>query len=120
MPSRVESRTAYSSGSKEGLLSIVVPVFNEEEVLPAFHRRLVDVVDKLAMETEILYVNDGSTDDSIGILQSLRGSDPRISIIDLSRNFGKEYALTAGCDYAQGEAAVLIDADLRQRNVFEP
>jgi glycosyltransferase involved in cell wall biosynthesis len=95
------------------LLSIVVPVYNEEEVLPAFHRRLVGVLDTLPMGAEILYVNDGSTDDSLRVLQSLRESDPRISIVDLSRNFGKEYALTAGCDYAQGDAAVVIDADLQ-------
>jgi len=95
------------------LLSIVVPVYNEEEVLPAFHPRLVGVLDKLPMETEILYINDGSTDDSIRVLQSLRVSDPRISIIDLSRNFGKEFALTAGFDYAQGDAAIVIDADLQ-------
>ena len=90
-----------------------MPVYNEEEVLSAFHGRLVDVVDKLVMETEILYVNGGSTDDSIQVLQTLRVSDPRISIIDLSRNFEKEFALTTGCDYAQGDALMVIDAGLQ-------
>lgn len=93
--------------------SIVVPAYNEQEVLPEFHRRLCGVLAELVGGSEIIYVNDGSRDNTLGVLQGLRRSDPRVSIIDLSRNFGKELALTAGLDYARGAAAVVIDADLQ-------
>jgi len=92
-------------------LSIVVPAFNEEEVLPEFHRRLVNVLDKLNIHCEILYVNDGSNDDTLAVMKSF--IDPRVAILDLSRNFGKEIALTAGLDHARGDAVVVIDADLQ-------
>ena len=95
------------------LLSVVVPAFNEEEVLPAFHARLSTVLSSLDMEGEIVYVNDGSTDRTLEIIHELKRKDRRISIIDLSRNFGKEIALTAGLDHAGGDAVVVIDADLQ-------
>lgn len=93
--------------------SIVVPAYNEQEVLPEFHRRLCGVLAALAGDSEIIYVNDGSRDNTLGVLQELRRHDSRVSIIDLSRNFGKELALTAGLDYASGLATVVIDADLQ-------
>ncbi len=92
-------------------LSIVVPAYNEAEVLPEFHRRLKTVLATLACRWEIIYVNDGSTDQTREVLQQLR--DPSVAIIDLSRNFGKEIALTAGLDHASGDAVVVIDADLQ-------
>ncbi|PTQ79153.1 glycosyltransferase involved in cell wall biosynthesis [Nitrosospira multiformis] len=95
------------------LLSVVVPAFNEEEVLPAFHSRLSSILSLLDMEGEIIYVNDGSTDRTIEIIQELKRKDSRVSIVDLSRNFGKEIALTAGLDHARGDAIVVIDADLQ-------
>lgn len=93
--------------------SIVIPAYNEQEVLPEFHRRLCAVLAALEGGSEIIYVNDGSRDNTLGVLQELRRTDPRVGIIDLSRNFGKELALTAGLDYARGAAAVVIDADLQ-------
>ncbi len=95
------------------LISIVVPVFNEEAVLPEFHRRLGQVLDSLSFDFEILYVNDGSADDSLSLLNRLREQDARVAILDLSRNFGKEIAMTAGLHRAQGEAVIVIDADLQ-------
>lgn len=95
------------------LLSIVVPVYNESTVLPEFWARLVPVLDRLQIECEVVFVNDGSTDDSLEQLVSLSETDPRVSVLDLSRNFGKEIALTAGLDHARGDAAVPIDADLQ-------
>lgn len=92
-------------------LSIVVPAYNESEVLPEFHRRLVAVLDGLCTEWEIVYVNDGSTDNTIDIIESFNCKG--VGIIDLSRNFGKEIALTAGLDYAGGDAVIVIDADLQ-------
>ena len=97
----------------KGLISIVVPAYNEEDVLPVFHRRLSAVLHSLPYEGEIIYVNDGSTDHTLGVLQKLRESDRRMMILDLSRNFGKEIALTAGLDYARGNGVVVIDADLQ-------
>ena len=94
-------------------LSIVVPVYNEEEVLPDFHARLSSVVAGLDVETNIIYVNDGSKDRSLEIMLRLRASDSRVCVVDLSRNFGKEIALTAGLDLATGDAVVVIDADLQ-------
>ena len=94
-------------------LSIVVPVFNEEEVLPEFHRRLVEVLKDVEGRSEIIYVNDGSADRSLNELRRLKSADGRIAIVDLSRNFGKEIAMTAGFDHAHGDAVVVIDADLQ-------
>ena len=94
-------------------LSIVVPAYNEEEVLPEFHQRLSQVLDKIPMQTEIIYVNDGSHDRTLDILQQLREKDARVGVVDLSRNFGKEIALSAGLHKATGDAIVVIDADLQ-------
>ena len=94
-------------------LSIVVPAYNEHQVLDEFHRRLSAVLDKLPGRSEIVYVNDGSNDGTLEIMGRLRRADPRVAIVDLSRNFGKEIALTAGLDFARGDAVVVIDADLQ-------
>lgn len=94
-------------------LSIVVPVYNEQEVLPQFHRRLQAVLDALPGSAEVLYVDDGSTDSTLESLSNLRKSDPRVGVLMLSRNFGKEIALTAGIDHVRGDAVVVIDADLQ-------
>lgn len=95
------------------LVSIIVPVYNEEEVLPEFYRRLNAVLGHLSVESEIIFINDGSSDNSLTALKSLQEADDRIAIIDLSRNYGKEIALTAGLDYAEGDAAIPIDSDLQ-------
>ena len=95
------------------LISIVVPAYNEEKVLPEFHRRIGDVLSGIKLDAEIVYVNDGSNDRTLEVLHQLRDADDRVAIIDLSRNFGKEIALTAGLHQAKGDAAVVIDADLQ-------
>lgn len=97
----------------EGTLAIVVPVFNEEEVTREFHARLATVLDGIEMQSTVIYVNDGSVDRTLETLLDLRRSDPRVEVIDLSRNFGKEIALTAGLDHADADAVVVIDADLQ-------
>ena len=74
--------------SNELTLSVVVPAYNEEEVLSEFHRRLCDVLDKLSISSEILYINDGSNDRTLEVLNTLQ--DSRVAIIDLSRNFGTQ------------------------------
>jgi len=94
-------------------LSVVVPVYDEEEVLPEFHRRLCAVLAALPCESEVVFVNDGSRDGSLALMVALREADPRIGVVDLSRNFGKEIAMSAGLDYACGDAVVILDADLQ-------
>jgi glycosyltransferase involved in cell wall biosynthesis len=94
-------------------LSVVVPVHDEEAVLSEFHRRLVTAIDDVAGGCEVLYVDDGSTDATPLILQQLRALDARVGIIRLSRNFGKEQAMSAGLREARGPATVIIDADLQ-------
>ena len=96
------------------LLSVVVPCYNEEEVLPATHARLAGVLRTMTnFDYEILYVDDGSRDRTGAMLHELQNSDPRVRVLRLSRNFGHQAAVTAGMDAAQGDAVVLIDADLQ-------
>lgn len=95
------------------LLSVVVPAFNEEEVLREFHERLSRVLGTMQLEAEIVLVNDGSTDQTLRVMHELRTRDPRIAVVDLSRNFGKEIALSAGLEHSTGDAVVVIDADLQ-------
>lgn len=94
-------------------LSVVIPVFNEEAALPALHRRLLDAVQELHGGVEIVYVDDGSTDGSAALLGALHASCPLVSVVRLSRNFGKEQAMTAGLQFARGAAVVVMDADLQ-------
>lgn len=94
-------------------LSIVVPMFNEEEVLPKLFDHLGAVLRKLDETYEIICVNDGSTDATAGLLSKAHALDNRVKVLNFSRNFGKEIALTAGLDVASGRAVVPIDADLQ-------
>ena len=93
--------------------SVVVPAYNEAGSLPALMVRLVPVMDALGEGWEVVLVNDGSTDATLDAMQQLRAVDPRIAIVNLSRNFGKEAATTAGLDHARGDAVILLDADLQ-------
>ncbi len=97
----------------EYMLTVVVPVYNEREVLPEFHSRITRVLDGLTLGSEIIYVNDGSQDGSLALLNEFREQDRCVAIVDLSRNFGKEIAMTAGLHKAEGDAVVVIDADLQ-------
>ncbi len=94
-------------------LSVIVPLRNEESVLTTFHRRLKAAIEGTIGGYEIIYVDDGSTDSTASMLMQLRNLDPRIGVIRLSRNFGKEQAMSAGLQHARGAATVVIDADLQ-------
>ncbi|MFO1378457.1 MAG: glycosyltransferase family 2 protein [Steroidobacteraceae bacterium] len=94
-------------------LSLVVPAYNEQEVLPEFHRRATAALQSLGLTYEIVYVNDGSADATMPVLRGIQAQDSCAVVVSLSRNFGKEIALTAGLDHARGEAVVVIDADLQ-------
>jgi len=96
-------------------LSVVIPLYNEREVLPLLYERLTDVLKPLAIRYELVLVDDGSRDNSGLYLLELAASHPEVKAVRLSRNFGKEAALTAGLDLSVGEAVVVLDADLRTR-----
>jgi polyisoprenyl-phosphate glycosyltransferase len=95
-------------------VSVLVPAYNEEEVLDQLYNRLTGVLDGIPnYNFEILFVNDGSKDNTLNIIKEFRTIDKRISYVDLSRNFGKETAMIAGLDYIIGDAVIIIDADLQ-------
>ena len=95
-------------------ITIIIPAYNEEESLPFLHERLEKLINSIDnYEFEILFVNDGSKDNTINLIKEYREKDPRISYVDFSRNFGKETAMIAGLDYATGDAVIFMDADLQ-------
>lgn len=102
-----------SRNGADELISVVVPAYNEETVLNEFHQRCAAVLEKTGLRWEIIYINDGSTDRTLSTMAELQKSSPGVSILDLSRNFGKEIALTAGLEYARGDIVIVIDADLQ-------
>ena len=95
------------------LLSIVIPCYNEEEVIKTTHARLNCVLEKITADFELIYVDDGSRDRTAQLLCQLQKSDSRVRVILLSRNFGHQMATTAGIEYSIGDGVVLIDADLQ-------
>jgi dolichol-phosphate mannosyltransferase len=92
-------------------VDIIIPLFNEAEVLPALHQQLCAVIDHLPYEFKLLYVNDGSTDDTQKIVNGYIEQDSRVIGLELSRNFGHQAALTAGLDHANGEFVITMDGD---------
>ena len=95
------------------LLTIISPAYNEAENLDELYSRILNATENLNLEIEIIYVNDGSNDNTIEVINRQSKNDGRITVIDLSRNFGKEIALTAGLDHASGDAVIVIDSDLQ-------
>lgn len=95
------------------VLSIIVPIFNEESVIDELYRRLTPILDAMETGFEVIMVNDGSKDRSLELMVKLAERDSRYKIINFSRNFGHQVAITAGMDYASGDAVVIIDADLQ-------
>jgi polyisoprenyl-phosphate glycosyltransferase len=93
--------------------SIIAPIFNEKENLFELHRRVVEVMDSMGEPWEVILVDDGSTDGSTDIIRELAKKDKRVRPVIFARNFGHQIAITAGWDYARGEAVIIIDADLQ-------
>ena len=101
--------------SQKRTLSVIIPVHNEAEGIKDFiNNSLLPVLEKLSFKYELIIVNDGSTDNTLKIIQKLAQKNPKIKVLSLSRNFGKEPALSAGLRYAKGDAAITIDADGQQ------
>jgi len=109
------NRTEHRLGNvtRAARLSIIVPCFNEELVLLETNRRLIATAEQSGLDFEILYVDDGSKDGTADILKQLHAGDVRVKVLRLSRNFGHQFAITAGLEHASGEVVVLIDADLQ-------
>jgi polyisoprenyl-phosphate glycosyltransferase len=95
------------------MISIVVPVYNEEGNLPELYRRITAVLKHMHLPFEIIFVDDGSTDRSLDIMLRLSEKDKNVKIIQLSRNFGHQLAIVAGIDHAHGEAVIMMDSDLQ-------
>ena len=94
-------------------LSVIIPVFNEEENLPALYTRLTTVLSTAVQSHEIIFVDDGSRDTSLPLLRNLAASDARVCVVELARNFGHQVAISAGLDHARGTAVIVMDADLQ-------
>ena len=102
-------------------ISILIPCYNEEQSLPLLYPELVKLMDaNPGYEWELMFVNDGSKDNTLAVLQQLRQQDSRVNYVDLSRNFGKEAAMLAGFDHVTGDCMVIIDADLQHPPTLIP
>jgi dolichol-phosphate mannosyltransferase len=93
--------------------SIVAPAVNEEDTLPHFYERVVAVMEQVGEPFEVVLINDGSSDGTFRVMRALHERDPRVRVIDFSRNFGHQIAISAGLDYARGDAVIIIDSDLQ-------
>lgn len=96
-----------------GLLSIVIPIFNEADLIHRLHAEVTEVLEQSGHPWEIVYVNDGSSDPSLQLLLECASGDPRVAVVDLSRNWGHQPALSAGLSIARGDAVVLMDGDMQ-------
>ncbi|MDD3692002.1 MAG: glycosyltransferase family 2 protein, partial [Bacteroidales bacterium] len=94
-------------------LSVIIPCFNEELVIKETYNRLKHVLDEIKQEYELIFINDGSKDKTYDILLQLSTEDKNVKILNFSRNFGHQCAVTAGINYCTGDAAVIIDSDLQ-------
>jgi glycosyltransferase involved in cell wall biosynthesis len=101
-------------------LSVVIPVLNEAAALPALFRELFPVLEGLDCGYEVLFVNDGSTDDTLQILNRAAADDPRVKVLSFPRNFGHQTAITAGSDFSSGDAVIVMDADLQDPPALIP
>lgn len=93
--------------------SFIIPVYNEEETLPELHKQMAALLEQLDGDAEVILVDDGCRDRSYEIMAEINRQDPRFKIVQLSRNFGHQIAITAGMDFASGQAVVIMDADLQ-------
>src|SRR5579863_9607508 len=95
------------------MISVVVPIFNEEEIVDSFHAALADSMKGVGEAWEVVYVNDGSRDSSLKLLTQLQAKDEHVVVVDLSRNWGHMGAISAGLQTARGDAVVLMDGDFQ-------
>src|SRR5436190_14017824 len=103
----------FGHAKRPSVISVVAPIFNEQENLPELRRRVVAALEASGEEWELVLVNDGSRDRSGEIIRQFHGEDRRIKLVELSRNFGHQPAVTAGIHHARGDCVILIDGDLQ-------
>ncbi|WP_313950134.1 glycosyltransferase family 2 protein [Accumulibacter sp.] len=114
-PAAAQEKPGLSPRPKNSLpsISVVAPAYNEQEVIEVFHRRVSAILVNIGAPYELVLVNDGSEDNTLALMHRLQAADPHVTVVDLSRNFGKEIALTAGLDHSSGDVVVVLDADLQ-------
>jgi dolichol-phosphate mannosyltransferase len=112
MSVRVVSFESHSAHD-EPVFSVIAPVYNEEELLPHLYARVIAVMEGLGESFELVLVDDGSRDQSYAVMRDLAQRDARVRVVRFSRNFGHQMALSAGLDYARGQAVIMLDADLQ-------
>jgi dolichol-phosphate mannosyltransferase len=101
------------SSAQKPVYSVVAPVFDEADNVPIFYERVRKTMESLGETWELVLINDGSSDNSLDVMRQLHETDPRVRLIDFARNFGHQIAVSAGMDYARGDAVVIIDSDLQ-------
>lgn len=94
-------------------VSVVIPIYNEEENIPILYERLTQVLSHVDLDYEIVFVDDGSTDHSVSMLYQITETDPRLILVELARNFGHQVAISAGLEFARGKGVIIMDADLQ-------
>ena len=109
----MSNQSKQEGGAARPIYSLVLPIFNEEAVLPLLSRRIAELLDELDGPSEAIFVDDGSSDTSVIYLREMAKQDERFRLIELSRNFGHQIAITAGMDAATGDAVIVMDADLQ-------
>jgi dolichol-phosphate mannosyltransferase len=107
------NRATDSAETTQPELSVVIPVYNEEDNLPRLYERLIAALDPIGLAYEIVFVDDGSRDGSLTYLHALAASDPRVLAVELARNFGHQVAISAGLDQSRGQGVIVMDADLQ-------
>lgn len=110
---RTNADNTLPNGSPRPTFSIVVPIWNEEQVIPELYRRVVSIMESTSETWELICVDDGSRDRSLSMLLELHAQDPRVKVLQFSRNFGHQIAITSGADFAEGDAVIVMDADLQ-------
>ena len=95
------------------ILSIIIPIYNEEQIIPELYKRLSESAQEITTDYELIFINDGSLDNSLLELMKLSNEDEKVFFINFSRNFGHQIAVTAGIDHCTGNAVVIIDGDLQ-------
>jgi len=102
-----------AAGGIDPVISVVIPIYDEEQTLPVLRRRLIAALEEQGNSFEVLFVDDGSRDGSLALLRAYHQEDPRIKVLSLSRNFGHQVAISCGIDFARGEGVILMDGDLQ-------
>lgn len=112
--------TKKKTGNRNEIITIIVPCYNEEDVIRLCHETIAKTIQDLPYEFELIYINDGSGDRTLEILREINAADKRARVLNLSRNFGKEAAMTAGIDASRGDALIILDADLQDPPALIP